>query len=78
MACMQTPIEMDMYMELLMGIKTKHKNSRSHILKLLRNFYGQKQAGHIWNQYLVDMLMPVGFMQSLIDECIYYHYYLCR
>jgi hypothetical protein len=41
----QAPIEMDMYMELPKGIKTKHGNSKDHVLKLLQNIYGQKQAG---------------------------------
>ena len=45
MAYMQAPIEMEMYMKLLMGIKTKHGNSDSHELKLLSNLYEQKQAG---------------------------------
>ena len=73
MAYMQAPIEMDMYMELPMGIKTKLGNSKSHMLKLLSNLYGQKQAGHLWNQYLVYKLLVIAFTQSLIDECKFYH-----
>jgi hypothetical protein len=49
MAYSQAPIEMDMYMELPQGIQTKHRNSKDHVLKLLRNIYGQKQAGRVWN-----------------------------
>ncbi len=52
MAYPQAPIEMDMYMELSTGIHIKHKNSRDHVLKLLANKYGQKQAGCVWNSYL--------------------------
>ncbi len=45
MAYPQAPIEMNMYMELPQGIETKHGNSKDHVLKLLQNIYGQKQAG---------------------------------
>jgi hypothetical protein len=40
----QAPIEMDIYMELPQGIKTATGNSKDHVLKLLKNIYGQKQA----------------------------------
>ena len=59
-------------MEVPIGIETKH-SSKSHVIKLLSNLYGQKQAGCVWNQYLVEKLVSVGFMQSLIDECVFYH-----
>jgi hypothetical protein len=49
MAYPQAPIMMDMYMELPTGIHTKHWNSKDHVLKLLTNIYGQKQASHVSN-----------------------------
>jgi hypothetical protein len=61
----QALVEMDMYMELPQSIHTKHSNSKDHVLKLLRNIYGQKQAGRVWNQFLVSKLLEVGFIQSL-------------
>ncbi|KAL7482261.1 hypothetical protein ACHAW6_008898 [Cyclotella cf. meneghiniana] len=60
-------------MELPRSIKTKHGNSKDYVLKLLANLYGQKQAGHVWNQYMSDKLRDIGFQQSQIDECIFYH-----
>ncbi len=63
---------MDMYMELPTGIHTKHRNSKDHVLKLLANIYKQKQAGHVWNSYLVTKLWEINFKQSLIDDCIFY------
>ena len=54
MAYPQAPIEMDIYMELPQGIETAKGNSKDHVLKLLKNIYGQKQAGSVWNKYLVD------------------------
>ena len=38
----------------------------------LRNLYGQKQAGRVWNEYLIEKLRSIGFTQSLIDECVFY------
>jgi hypothetical protein len=72
MAYPQAPIEMDMYMELPTGIHTKHGNSRDHILKLLANIYRQKQAGCVWNNYLVTKLWEINFKQSLIGDCVFY------
>ena len=56
MAYPQAPIKMDMYMELPQGINIKSGNSKNHVLKLLANLYGQKQAGQVWNGYLVNKL----------------------
>ena len=72
MAFPQAPIEMDMYMELPKGIETRHGNSKDHVLKLLQNIYGQKQAGRVWNHHLTAKLLEVGFTQSLIDDCVFY------
>jgi len=72
MAYPQAPIEMDMYMELPPGIDTTLGNSKDFVLLLLNNLYGQKQAGRVWNQYLVDKLLSIGFKQSLVDECMFY------
>ena len=61
-----------MYMELPKGIETKYGNGKTHVLKLLKNLYGQKQAGRVWNQFLHERLLKLGFEQSAIDECLYY------
>jgi hypothetical protein len=70
MAYPQAPIKMDIYMELLQGIQTMQGNSKDHVLKLEKNIYGQKQAGRVWNSFLVDKLLSIGFTPSLIDDCI--------
>ena len=67
----QASIETDMYMELPKGIETRHGSSKDHVLMLLSNLYGQKQAGHVWNSYLVEKLRSIGFTPSLIDECVF-------
>jgi hypothetical protein len=43
------------------------------VLKLLRNLYGQKQAGRVWYTHLVTGLKALGFVQSSVDECVFYY-----
>jgi hypothetical protein len=52
---------------------TAHRNSKDHELKLENNIYGQKQAGRVWNSFLLDKLMSIGFTPSLIDDCVFFH-----
>lgn len=68
----QAPIEFEMYMELPHGIKTKYGDKKSHVLCLLSNLYGQKQAGWVWNKHLYSKLLKHDYHQSSIDECVYY------
>ncbi len=72
MAYPQAPIEMGIYMELPQGIQTAHRNFKDHVLKLEKNIYGQKQAGRVWNSFLVDKLLSIGFTTSLVDDCVFY------
>jgi hypothetical protein len=72
MAYPQAPVECNMYMDLPQGIKTSEGDSTDYVLKLLKNIYGQKQAGRVWNKYLVDKLRSIGFKPSLIDDCVFY------
>jgi hypothetical protein len=72
MAYPQAPNEMDIYMELPQGIQTKHRNSKDHVLKLEKIIYSQKQAGRVWNSFLLDKLTSIGFTMSLIDDCIFF------
>jgi hypothetical protein len=73
MAYPQAPIETDFYMELPQGIKTVTRNSKDHVLKLLKNIYGQKQAGRVWNSFLVDKLTLLGYTSLLINDCDFFH-----
>ncbi len=72
MAYPQAPIEMDMYMELPTSIHTKQGNSKDHVLKLLANIYGQKQAGQVWKNYFIAKLWEITFKQSCVDNCAFY------
>ncbi|KAE9286282.1 hypothetical protein PF008_g26702 [Phytophthora fragariae] len=42
------------------------------VLELLKDLYGLKQAGRLWNQLLHKTLIKLGFAQSLTDMCVYY------
>jgi len=67
----QADIETTMYMEIPRGFQ--FKGSRlTHCLELVKNLYGQKQAGRVWNQYLHDGLVARGFKQSKVDMSLYY------
>ena len=70
----QAPIDRDMYMEFPRGFKVPGGVDRKDIvLKLHRNLYGQKQAGHVWYEYLRKQLVTkAGFIQSKHDECLFY------
>ena len=47
-------------------------NRSAYCLRLVKNLYGQKQAGRVWNQFLHDGLVARGFTQSDVDMCVYY------
>ena len=52
MAYPQASINMDMYMEIPDGILPKEGDQKEHVLKLLANLYGQKEAGRVWTMIL--------------------------
>jgi hypothetical protein len=61
MAYPQALIECNMYMELPQGIQVSEGDSKNYVLNMLKNIYGLKQAGRIWNKYLVDKLSLIGY-----------------
>jgi hypothetical protein len=73
MAYPHAPIKNDVYMELPQDIETATGDSNDHVLKLLKNIHGQKQAGCVWNLYLIEKLSSINFKPSLIDDCVFYH-----
>jgi hypothetical protein len=66
------PIEFDLYMELPKGIQLSSGNNKTHVLRLIKNLYGQKKAGRVWNQHLAKGLKKAGFVTSKVDECVFY------
>ncbi len=73
MAYPQAPVETDIYMQLPQGINPATGNSKDHVLKLIKNICGQKQAGRVWNPFLVDKLSSLGYTSLLIDDCVFFH-----
>ncbi|KAL7480224.1 hypothetical protein ACHAW6_005923 [Cyclotella cf. meneghiniana] len=64
MAYTQAPIEMDLFMEIPYGIETTKGNTHDYVLQLLANIYGQKQAGRVWNQFLVHKLESIVYVDD--------------
>jgi hypothetical protein len=60
-------------MQIPRGLEVEGGNTRDFVLQLHRNVYGQKQAGRVWNKYLIDILVnKVKSQQSKVDECVFY------
>ena len=59
----QALIEHDLYINLLKGIETRTVNLKTNVLKLIRNLYNQKQLRQVWNKYLTEKLLAIGFRQ---------------
>ncbi|KAL7484352.1 hypothetical protein ACHAW6_009990 [Cyclotella cf. meneghiniana] len=59
-------------MEIPYRIETTKGNTKDYVLQLPANICSQKQAGRVWNQYLVRKLESIGFAQSQINECVFY------
>ena len=70
----QAPIEKTLYMKIPAGVVLEDgSDQRDYVLQIHRNIYGQKQAGRVWNKYLVGKLVQeLGFKQSRVDECVFY------
>ena len=70
----QAPIKYNLYMEFPKVFQTKEVYGWTHVLQLLKNLYGQKQAGWVWNHHLNYALKSIGFKQSDVDDCVWYRY----
>ena len=68
----QAPVEREVYMKIPKGFDVADGNTKDYVLKLRKNVYGQVQAGRVWNKYLVDKLVGIGFVQTKADECVFY------
>ena len=66
------PIEHNLHKNLPNGIETKKGNGKTHVLIFINNLYSQKQAGQVWNKYLTNEILTIGFEQSAIAKCILY------
>jgi hypothetical protein len=67
----QADVETTLYMEVPRGFEFDGSR-KTHCLRIIKNIYGQKQAGRVWNKYLHKGLIKMGFQQSSNDECVYF------
>ena len=67
----QADVECDLYMDIPKGFEVG-KNSNQYCLQILKNIYGQKQAGRMWALHLKKGLLSIGFVQSGADDCIFF------
>jgi hypothetical protein len=72
MAYTQADAETDLYMKIPKGFRVPDA-TEEYVLKIKKNIYGQKQAGRVWYKHLVSKLKSIGFKQSAVDECVFYH-----
>jgi Reverse transcriptase (RNA-dependent DNA polymerase) len=68
----QAEVECPLYMKIPKGFTIQNGDRNTHVLRILRNLYGQKQAGRVWNQHLHRKLLELGWVQSIADDCVYY------
>jgi Reverse transcriptase (RNA-dependent DNA polymerase) len=67
----QAPAEQKLYIDIPKGCTIANKNNKDYALKVLKNIYGQKQAGKVWNDFLITGLTTkLGFTQSIVDPCM--------
>ena len=65
--------EVLLYMRFPKGYEFKDGISEdTHIFKLTKNIFGQKQAGRVWNKYLDEGLGKISFKPSKMDLCLYF------
>jgi hypothetical protein len=66
----QAPAEVELYVSIPRGCIVDG-DEQNWCLKVLNNIYGQKQAGRVWNDFLIEGLTKkLNFTQSQWDPCV--------
>ena len=69
----QADCERELYMQIPKGFEIEGSPRDEYVLRLNANVYGQRQAGRVWNDHLVNILVnQLNFKQSKVDECVFY------
>ena len=71
LAFCQADPEVKMYMEMPKGFRVQGYDPKTHVLEIMKNYYGEKQAGRQWYLYLVERLEKIGFKKSQHDDCLF-------
>ena len=66
----QADLDVDIYMELPQGFNVGPESGR-YVLKLQKNLYGLKQAGHNWFEKLSSALGNLSINRSKMDPCVF-------
>jgi Reverse transcriptase (RNA-dependent DNA polymerase) len=67
----QAPVEHDLYIDVPKGCNIGVHDTSKWALQVLQNIYGQKQAGKVWHDYLIQRLTnDLKFTQCIMDPCI--------
>lgn len=67
----QADIERPTYMSIPKGFHTEVPGK--WVIQLVKNLYGQRQAGRVWNTHMHNGLLQLGYQPSAQDPCLYYH-----
>lgn len=60
------------FMSIPRGFRFKG-STQKHVLRLIYNLYGAKDAGRTYYQFMVKYLKQLSFVQSAIDPCVFYY-----
>ena len=66
----QSDLEVDIYMELPQGFNVGPKSGRC-VLKLQKNLYSLKQAGHNWSEKLSSTFGNLSINPIKVDPCVF-------
>lgn len=67
-AFLQGDVEEELFM-----VQPKEFAENSKVCRLKKAIYGLKQASRQWNKKLDQALKQIGFHQSTMDPCVYFH-----
>ena len=62
----QELISYDIFMKLLTVLIINEVNQKTRCLQLLNIIYGRRQAGRVWNQYLVQELLNIFLSNQIL------------
>ena len=62
-------LQEEVYMQVPEGATGQNKNK---VWKLIKSLYGLKQAPRCWHKKLKERLLIIGFMQSSVDDALFY------
>jgi hypothetical protein len=71
----EADVDRPLYMEIPKGVQVTSQpiSMETYVLQLMKNLYGQKQAGQVWYLWMTERLLRMGFTQSAIDPCVFYY-----